>query len=114
MPLRDRDTVEPRLRPLLITWLLLLLLGGIELAAAYLPLPRAWRPLIMMPGVLMVIAVAVNFMEVRRGPVIVRAFAVAGLFWLFILLALGSADPLTRINYYVAPAPPAHKPDADR
>jgi cytochrome c oxidase subunit 4 len=103
MPPPEHAAVEPQIRPLLISWLLLLLLGGMELVASYLPLPRAWRPVIMIPGVLMVIVVALSFMEVRRGPVIVRAFAVAGLFWLFILLALGSTDPLTRVNYYVAP-----------
>jgi hypothetical protein len=86
-------------------WGLLILFGGAEFAAGYLPLARSWRPLIMIPGVLMILVVAIGFMEVRKGPVIVRAFAVGALFWLFVLLALGSADPFTRTNYYV---PDAH------
>jgi cytochrome c oxidase subunit IV len=90
---------------LLLVWGLLILLGGTEFAASYLPLDRSWRPLVMIPGVLMVLVVAIGFMEVKKGPVLVRAFAVAGIFWLFVLLALGSADPLTRTNYYV---PDAH------
>jgi len=49
----------------------------------------------------MVLVVSIGFMEVKKGPVIVRAFVVAAMFWLFVLLALGSADPLTRTNYYV-------------
>jgi cytochrome c oxidase subunit IV len=86
---------------LLLMWGLLILLGGTEFAASYLPLERSWRPLVMIPGVLMVLVVAIGFMEVKKGPVLVRAFAVAAIFWLFVLLALGSVDPLTRMNYYL-------------
>ena len=93
--------MKPRMMRLLLVWGLLILLGGTELAASYLPLERSWRPLVMIPGVLMVRVVAIGFMEVKKGPVIVRAFAVAAIFWLFVLLALGSADPLTRTNHYV-------------
>ena len=93
--------MKPGMMRLLVTWGLLILLGGTELAASYLPLARCWRPLVMIPGVLMVLVVSIGFMEVKKGPVIVRAFAVAATFWLLVLLALGSADPLTRTNYYV-------------
>jgi hypothetical protein len=93
--------MKPGLRRLILMWALLILLGGAELAVSYLPLARSWRPLIMIPGVFMVLVVSIGFMEVRKGPVIVRAFAVAAMLWLVVLLALGSADPLTRTNYYV-------------
>jgi cytochrome c oxidase subunit IV len=93
--------MNPGMMRLLLVWGLLILLGGTEFAASYLPLERAWRPLIMIPGVLMVLVVTIGFMEVKKGPSIVRAFAVAAMFWLFVLLALGSADPLTRANYDV-------------
>jgi hypothetical protein len=93
--------MKPGMMRLLVTWGLLILLGGTELAASYLPLARCWRPLVMIPGVLMVLVVSIGFMEVKKGPAIVRAFAVAAIFWLLVLLALGSADPLTRTNYYV-------------
>jgi hypothetical protein len=83
--------------------MVLLLLGAAELAASYLPLPRSWRPLVMLPAMLMVVILAIGFMEVRRGTVLVRAFALAGLFWLLVLLGLGSADPLTRKEYPVPP-----------
>lgn len=95
------DDVAPALTRLLLSWLLLLLLGGAEFAACFLPLTRSLRPLVMIPGVLMAVVVAVSFMEVGRGPAIVRAFAVAAVFWLIVLLGLGSADPLTRTDYYV-------------
>jgi len=90
---------------ILRTWLLLIALGALEFGASFWPLGAAWRPLLMVPAALMVLTVAVGFMEVREGPVIVRAFAVAALFWLFVLLALGSTDPLTRTNFLV---PQAH------
>jgi hypothetical protein len=93
--------MKPGMIRLLVVWALLIVFGGTEYAASYLPLERSWRPLIMIPGVLMVLAVSIGFMEVKKGPVIVRAFAVAAMFWLFVLLALGSADPLTRTNFYV-------------
>jgi hypothetical protein len=75
-----------------------------ELTASFLPLPRSLRPLLLIPAGLMVVLVAVSFMEVRRGPVIVRAFAGAALFWLLVLLGLGSVDPLTRIDFPVTGA----------
>ena len=101
----DAQKEEPKLRGLLLAWLMLLVLGSVEFAASYLPLARGLRPLVMIPGVLMVLTVAIGFMEVRRGPVLVRAFTVAAMFWLFVLLGLGSVDPLTRTDYLV---PDAH------
>jgi hypothetical protein len=104
-PLDDAPTVNPELTRLLFAWLLLLLLGGVEFAVSFLPLARSLRPLVMIPGVLMVVTVAIAFMEVRQGPVLVRAFTVAAMFWLLVLLGLGSVDPLTRTDYHV---PNAH------
>jgi hypothetical protein len=49
----------------------------------------------------MVGVVGTVFMEVRRGPEIVRLFATAALLWLTILLGLGSLDPMTRTDYLV-------------
>ncbi len=86
---------------LLLGWLLLIFLGVLQFAASYLPMGRSWRPLVMIPGVLMVVTVAIVFMEVGKGPAIVRGFAVAAMFWLIVLLGLGSADPLTRTDYPV-------------
>jgi hypothetical protein len=96
-----RPPVRREIRRLVAAWFCLLALGAVEFALSFLPLPRVWRPLILMPAVLMAMVVGISFMEVKKGPVIVRAFAVAALFWLLVLLALGSADPLTRKNYPV-------------
>jgi caa(3)-type oxidase subunit IV len=95
------NPVAAQLRRLLRVWLALLVLGAVEFAASFLPLPRSLRPLVILPGGLMVATVAVGFMELKRGIVLTRAFAVAALFWLLVLLGLGSADPLTRTDYHV-------------
>jgi cytochrome c oxidase subunit 4 len=90
-----------RFRRLWLTLALLLVLLAIEFGASFLPLDRALRPLVLIPAVLMVGTVGTMFMEVSKGPEIVRIFAVAGLLWLTILLGLGSLDPMTRTDYRV-------------
>lgn len=93
--------MNPRLRDLLLVWVLLVLLLAVELAASFLPLGRSARPLILIPAALMVAVVGATFMQVGRGPAIVRLFATAGMLWLTILLGLGSLDAMTRTDYHV-------------
>jgi cytochrome c oxidase subunit IV len=93
--------MTPRFRRLWLTLMLLLVLLTMEFGVSFLPLDRSARPLVLIPAVLMVGVVATIFMEVGRGPEIVRLFAVAALLWLGILLGLGSLDPMTRIDYQV-------------
>ena len=88
-------------RRLLSAWLGIVLLGALEFGLALLPLPHAIRPLIIAPAIAMIAAVALQFMDLKRGPAIVRAFAVAALFWLLVLLVLGSCDPFSRTDYLV-------------
>jgi cytochrome c oxidase subunit IV len=90
-----------RLLRLVLTWVLLLILLGIEYGISRLPLGPSMGPVVLVPAVLMAGLAGLLFMEVRRGPQIVRLFAVASLLWLTILLGLGSLDPLTRVMYYV-------------
>jgi hypothetical protein len=103
------DSLQPEARAQIVrlvkSWVWIMCLGAIEFSLALLPVPHTFRPLIMLPGLAMIAGVAMFFMEVNRGPTIVRAFAVAALFWLFVLLVLGSCDPFTRTDYKVAPAP---------
>jgi cytochrome c oxidase subunit IV len=94
------------LRNLLLTWVLLLVLLAAVFGASFLPLERIERPLILIPVGLMVMTVGTMFMQVGRGPLIVRLFVVAGLVWLGILLGLGSLDPMTRTDYLVQTANP--------
>jgi cytochrome c oxidase subunit IV len=98
--------MTPRFRRLRLTLVLLLVLLAIEFGMSFLPLDRAARPLVLIPAVLMVGVVGTVFMEVGRGPEIIRLFAIAALLWLSILLGLGSLDPLTRIEYLVQAAYP--------
>jgi caa(3)-type oxidase subunit IV len=98
--------MTPRFRRLWLTLVLLLVLLAMEFGASFLPLDRSARPLVLIPAVLMVGVVGTTFMEVGRGPEIIRLFAVAALLWLSILLGLGSLDPMTRIEYQVQAAYP--------
>jgi cytochrome c oxidase subunit IV len=87
-------------RQLVLCWVLLLVLATLEFAGAFLPLARGWRPLLLLPACCMAALVAVMFMDLRRGPALVRGFAIIGLFWLAVLLGLGMVDPLTRAVYW--------------
>jgi cytochrome c oxidase subunit IV len=86
-------------RQLVLCWVVLLVLAALEFAGAFVPLARGWRPLLLLPACCMAALVAVMFMDVRRGPALVRGFAIIGLFWLAVLLGLGMVDPLTRAVY---------------
>jgi cytochrome c oxidase subunit IV len=96
--------MTPRLRSLLLVWVLLMILLAAEFGASFLPLGRSARPLVLVPAILMVGAVGTLFMQIGRGPTIARLFAVAGLLWLTVLLGLGSLDPMTRTDYHVQAA----------
>ncbi|GBQ87961.1 hypothetical protein AA13595_2281 [Gluconacetobacter johannae DSM 13595] len=47
-------------------------------------------------AVLMVLVIVLGFMQILRAPPLAIIFALGGLFWLTILLALGSLDSFTR------------------
>jgi hypothetical protein len=49
----------------------------------------------------MAILVALGFMRLLTAPDIARGFAIAGVFWLTVLLGLVMTDPLTRAVYTV-------------
>jgi hypothetical protein len=68
----------------------------IDFEHAVRPVAPSVRPLVLVPAVLMVAAVGTMFMQVNKGPMIVRLFVAAGLVWLDILLGVGSLDPMTR------------------
>jgi cytochrome c oxidase subunit IV len=97
--MRSKEEMRREIWRLALVWGGLVSLGAAEFAASFLPLPRSLRPLLLILAGLMVLLVADGFMEVRKGPSIVRAFAVAALFWLLVLLGLGSVDPLTRTDF---------------
>ena len=90
-----------RRRTDLLTWLALLLLAVLEFGASFLPIPPALRPILIAPSVAMAVLVALGFMRLLTAPDIAKGFAIAGLFWLTILLGLAMNDPMTRAVYAV-------------
>ena len=98
--------MPPHLPRLLIAWAILLVLLAVQFGLAFLPLAPWLRVLILVPALTMAAIVGIVFMGIGRGPVIAHGFAVAGLFWLLVLLGLGSMDPLTRTDYHTTAAHP--------
>jgi cytochrome c oxidase subunit 4 len=90
------------MRKLILAWLALLVLLALEFGVSLLHFSPTLRPLLLLPALAMLGIIVSSFMQIGRGPVIVRLFAAAGALWLLILLALGSLDPLTRMNYPVS------------
>jgi hypothetical protein len=88
-------------RNLLIAWMALLLLGGVEFAGSFVHFSADYRPLLLVPALVMVGLVGMAFMQVRTGPSLSRSFSVAALCWLTVLLGLGMMDPFTRAIYAI-------------
>ena len=91
-----------RARNIVLMWGLLLLLGATAFGCSFLPLTHDIRLLQILPGVAMAMIIALGFMEVGRGGTLSIAFSVAALFWLAVLLGLGTLDPLTRLLHPAA------------
>ena len=77
----------------LLTWIGLLLLLGMEFVAAYLPAVRGAAPFV---GIGMAVVVALTFMRLGGNRGLPAIFALAGVFWLFVILGLGGLDSFTR------------------
>ena len=85
---------------LFFAWVALLASLAMEVATSFLPMPPLLRPLLLIYAIAMAGVIVTCFMEVGRGPSVIRLFLTSGLLWLAILLALGSLDPLTRVTYF--------------
>ena len=92
--------MPPGFGRLFFGWIGLILLWGLEFGISFVKLPTGLRPLLLIVAAAMVALVALLFMHVSRGPVVVRGFAVVAIFWMIILIGLGSMDPLTRAQYF--------------
>lgn len=93
--------MNARMRRLLASFGLLLILLAAEFGVSMLPLDRSAPCLVLIPAIIMAGVVAIAFMELGQGSQAARLFAIAALVWLAILLGLGSLDPMTRIDYPV-------------
>jgi caa(3)-type oxidase subunit IV len=98
--------MNPGLPHLAIAWLILLALLLLEVAATLLVPGRITPGLVLASGIAMVVVVGFAFMRLRGSASLAQAFVVAALFWLAVLLGLGSMDPLTRTDYPVAVSRP--------
>lgn len=78
-------------------WVVLLMLLAVELLVA--AAGSGWG--IGACAGVMALLIAYGFMRITRAPALAFIFAVGGLFWLSILLALGSLDSFTRTNFPV-------------
>jgi cytochrome c oxidase subunit IV len=89
-------------RPIAAVWLALGLLFALELAGALTGWGHALGSALLIPAAAMVWLVGFYFMRVRVAGRLARFFALAAVFWLLVLLGLGSIDPMTRTVYPVA------------
>ena len=79
--------------PTILVWVGLLVLLVCEFVAARVPELRGIVPAI---GIGMALLVAFSFMQLGSSRGLTPIFAVAGVFWLCIMLGLGSLDVFTR------------------
>jgi cytochrome c oxidase subunit IV len=80
-------------RPYAIAWAALVLVLGMEILVTRVFHHSNLAPLF---GFGMAGLVAMVFMDLRRSNNLTRIFAIAGVFWLIILLGMGVMDPATR------------------
>jgi cytochrome c oxidase subunit IV len=86
-------------RILLFSWLALLGLLALTVSIAYLPIGTFNTPVALSIALVKGLIVAAIFMELRDDRTLALAAAVAGFYWLAILLWLSFADFLTRPNF---------------
>ena len=86
-------------RSLVWTWIGMVLLLAIEVAVAK---GLGWYNTAPFFGIAKAALIAFGFMRVIEGPALIRVAALAGVFWLVVILGLGSMDTLTRVDHPVA------------
>ena len=86
-------------RAALLVWGGLLLLLALQFGLAFTPVPRT-----VLPGIAlgMVAIVAFSFMRLRAAGALAGVFAAAAVFWLCVMMGLGSMDPATRTTISVS------------
>ena len=74
---------------------------ALELGGSFAARGHGLGGLLLLPAGIMVLLVGLYFMRVRESGGLARFFALAAIFWLLVLLGLGSIDPMTRRDYPV-------------
>ena len=79
-------------------WISAALLGllALTIGAAYIPMGALNTPIALLISAGKATLILLFFMHLKRGPGIVRLYALAGFFWLGILIALAMNDFYTR------------------
>jgi hypothetical protein len=93
--------VTRELLKLTLTWALLMALAGGEFVVSGMQMAMPNRPVLLFFAGVMVLIVAMVFMRLSSAPAVAKGFAVAGVFWLILLLGFSAADMLTRSWYPV-------------
>lgn len=84
------------MRPYVVTYVALLVLLGLTMTVAVVPL-GAFNPILNLAiAVAKAALILWMFMHLREMPPLVRVMALGALFWLAILFSIGTADWLTR------------------
>lgn len=77
-------------------WLVLIVLFGVSLGSAYLPLGAANMAINLVLGAVMVTILAAYLMNLRHAEALLWLFAGAGLLWIVIMFTLTFSDYLSR------------------
>ena len=88
--------MERSVRPLILTWLALLLLLAVSAGVATLPLGWLNNVISLAIALVKTLLVALVFMRLRRSPWLLRLAAMAGIFMLALLFSLSATDYATR------------------
>lgn len=91
--------ISGQVQTFIVAWGVLLVLLGISVLLAYLPLGPVQPLLHLGIAVTQALIIMAIFMKLRGRPSLKWIFAGAGFFWLMLLLGLGSTDYLTRAGY---------------
>ncbi len=89
------------LLPTLLVWAILMLALGVELLLAAIPAGRGFVPIL---GVASAVLVAMTFMRLASSRGLGPVFALASVFWLIVMLGMGSLDSFTRSDIPVIQA----------
>ena len=85
----------------LAIWIALLVVAAVEFGCSFIHMAPSARPVLILGAAVMAVIVALGYMRLTTAPTIAQGFAVAGVFWLTILLGLAMVDPMTRAVYTV-------------
>lgn len=85
----------------LAVYVALALLFGLELAGSQFEIGHVYGGFLIAPGGFMVLLVGLFYMRVRSAGSLAKFFALGAMFWLLVLLGIGSLDPMTRPVYPV-------------